>query len=921
MTHPSPKRNMIPKAVLMRSGLVSLATARPVNTAQPRTIVKSARPMTNVFNKAHSTIRRLKVLVNTAKPKSILNAVKGNQVNAVKASACWGNSQMDLQDQGVIDSGCSRHMTWNMSYLTNFEEIDGGYVAFGGNSKGGKIIGRCTIKTVPRKNNMYSVDLKNIVTKGGLTCLFAKATSDESKLWHRRLGHINFKTMNKLVKGNLVRGNQSNGNAGTKTCDDACKARMETVPGKYYIMLPLWLTDLLFSQNSKSSPDAGFKPLVDNEKKVTEELGKEGGDSNNNQEKEDDNLQVKQKEDGIFISQDKYVTQILKKFGFTDVKTASTPMETQNILLKDEDVCACARYQVNPKISHLHAVKRIFRHNLLPLLKVNAVRHNLLLLLKVNATRHNLQLLVNVNANEESEGFKQIMDFLNAHSIKHALTVNPTVYTSCVEQFWATVKAKIVNREVQLQSLVDGKKIIITEASARSDLQLDDDEGTDCMPNATISEELTRIGAKTTAWNEFSSTMASATICLATNQRSRRPKRKDTEIPQSSGPTNNVADEAVNKEMDDCLVRAATTASSLETEQDSGNIDKTQSKATPNEPSSSGTSSSGGPKRQETMGDTTAQTWSENVSKLSNDPLLARVLALETINTTQAKRIEKKDRKRTHKLKRLYKVGLTVRVESSDDEDDEDMLGVNEVIGDEGGAAATELQLERGGNYRQLSLTDVEMTLAQALAELKSAKPKATTITTTPTLTTTATTNCYNNYSFITRPRAKMDCLFYKRAKHLQPYSLFQTKNHHRLKLKLIISWLKDYKMKNKEQFTDAEKARLFEQFLEKRRKHFAAKRAEENRNRPSIRAQQRSIMYTYLKNMEGWKPKSLKNKTKLVEESSKKEEAKIAHESSLKRAGEELEQESSKKQKLEEDKESEELKKCLENKSDDGDE
>ncbi|GJR24546.1 putative ribonuclease H-like domain-containing protein [Tanacetum coccineum] len=53
---------------------------------------------------------------------------------------------------------------------------------------------------------MYSVDLKNIVPKGGLTCLLAKATSDESKLWHRRLGHLNFKTMNKLVRGNLVRG-------------------------------------------------------------------------------------------------------------------------------------------------------------------------------------------------------------------------------------------------------------------------------------------------------------------------------------------------------------------------------------------------------------------------------------------------------------------------------------------------------------------------------------------------------------------------------------------------------------------------------------------------------------------------------------------------------------------------------------------
>ncbi|GKC80395.1 putative reverse transcriptase domain-containing protein [Tanacetum coccineum] len=73
-------------------------------------------------------------------------------------------------------------------------------------------------------------------------------------------------------------------------------------------------------------------------------------------------LQVKQKEDGIFISQDKYVTEILKKFGFSDVKTASTPMETHKPLLKDADVCACARFQVNPKRSHLHAVKRIFRY-------------------------------------------------------------------------------------------------------------------------------------------------------------------------------------------------------------------------------------------------------------------------------------------------------------------------------------------------------------------------------------------------------------------------------------------------------------------------------------------------------------------------------------------------------------------------------
>nr|GFB03191.1 ribonuclease H-like domain-containing protein [Tanacetum cinerariifolium] len=167
-----------------------------------------------------------------------------------------GNPQHALKDKGVIDSRCSRHMTGNMSYLSDFEEINGGYVAFGGNPKGGKITGKGKIRTgkldfddvyfvkelkfnlfsvsqmcdkknsvlfidtecivlshgfklpdenqvllrVPKENNMYNVVLKNIVPFGDLTCLFAKATLDESNLWHRRLGHINFKTMNKLVK-------------------------------------------------------------------------------------------------------------------------------------------------------------------------------------------------------------------------------------------------------------------------------------------------------------------------------------------------------------------------------------------------------------------------------------------------------------------------------------------------------------------------------------------------------------------------------------------------------------------------------------------------------------------------------------------------------------------------------------------------
>ncbi|GKE52956.1 hypothetical protein Tco_1488112, partial [Tanacetum coccineum] len=85
--------------------------------------------------------------------------------------------------------------------------------------------------------------------------------------------------------------------------------------------------------------------------------------------------------------------------------------------------------------------------------------------------------------------------------------------------FWSTVKAKSINGEVQLHALVDGKKIIVTEASVRSDLQLADEEGIECLPNSTIFEQLTLMGSKTTAWNEFSINMASAIICLATNQK------------------------------------------------------------------------------------------------------------------------------------------------------------------------------------------------------------------------------------------------------------------------------------------------------------------------------------------------------------------------------------------------------------------
>ncbi|GKA79531.1 putative ribonuclease H-like domain-containing protein [Tanacetum coccineum] len=474
-------------------------------------------------------------------------------------------------------------------------------------------------------------------------------------------------------------------------------------------------------------------------------------------------LQVQQKEDGIFISQDKYVAEILKKFNYSDVKSASTPVDLEKPLVKDGDaddvdvhlyrsmigslmyltasrpdimfaVCACARFQVTPKTSHLLAVKRIFRYlkgkptlglwysrdspfelvaytdsdyagatqdrksttggcqflgnrliswqckkqtvvatstteaeyvaaasccgqvlwiqnqlldygynfmntvinidnnsticiienpvqhsktkhieirhhfirdcnakkliqmvkihtdynvadlltkgfdagrfqylvsksntskevgiprylslvvplkkvgdeavhkelgdrmeraattassleaeiQFLLLVYINAAKLMLMLLGSVNAVRHLLMLPVQVHVAEESDGFAEIIDFLKASFVHYALTVNPTIYTSCIEQFWATEKVQMVNGVRQLQALVDKKRVIITESSIRCDLHLEDVGGTDCLPTTTIFEELARMGAKSTAWNEFSSTMASLIICLATNQK------------------------------------------------------------------------------------------------------------------------------------------------------------------------------------------------------------------------------------------------------------------------------------------------------------------------------------------------------------------------------------------------------------------
>ncbi|GJR19530.1 putative ribonuclease H-like domain-containing protein [Tanacetum coccineum] len=310
------QNQFVPTAVLTRTGKIPVSTARQnflkpavprkVNTAR-RNFVSVSPKMNendtykrhNVFRKSHSPAKRpfqnntvtnnmiwkLKANtsnanhVNTVGSQAVVNTVKGNKGNAVKSSACWSwdyklneftyrsknssgscsyktfkfdNPHKALKYKGIVDSGCSRHMTGNKAYLADYKDYNGGPIAFGDSkcyitSKGKIETGKLDFKDVsfmkelhhfnlfsvsqmcdkknkvlftdteclvlspefklpnenqvllkvPRQNNMYSFNLENLI---------AKATTDESNMWHRRLGHVNFKNLNKLVKGNLVRG-------------------------------------------------------------------------------------------------------------------------------------------------------------------------------------------------------------------------------------------------------------------------------------------------------------------------------------------------------------------------------------------------------------------------------------------------------------------------------------------------------------------------------------------------------------------------------------------------------------------------------------------------------------------------------------------------------------------------------------------
>nr|GEX49183.1 uncharacterized mitochondrial protein AtMg00810-like [Tanacetum cinerariifolium] len=468
-----------------------------------------------------------------------------------------------------------------------------------------------------------------------------------------------------------------------------------------------------------------------------------------------------------------------------EVKNTSTPMKTQKSLLKDEDgeevdvhmyksmigsliyltssrpdimfaVCTCARYQVNLEVSHLHAMKRIFRvDGKKVIISKASIRRDLQF-----ADEEGVDCLLN------STFFEQLALIGNLDNLSGKFLT----YLRFIQVFL----------DKQIDGISNPKRKYISPSHTKNFFGNMRRIGkgfswriTPLFLTMVVESQLGEGSAMPTDPHYTPIILQSLSSQPQKTHKPRKPNRKDTQVPRLSVPTESVTDEAVYKELDDILVRAATTASSLEAEHNSDNINKTQSKATPNESSFQGTSSGGGPRGNTLQSDEDRMKLNELMELCAN--LQIRVTNLEKTKTTQAneidslkrgvKKLEMRNKSRTHKFKRLYKVSLNARVES---------LGDKQSLGED--ASKQERRIDDIDADKAFSLVSVhnnadkdmfdadtdlggeevfgeqevvadkekinEVTLAQALAELKTSKPKVKGIviqepSESPTTTTT----------------------------------------------------------------------------------------------------------------------------------------------------------------------------------------
>nr|GEW13064.1 integrase, catalytic region, zinc finger, CCHC-type, peptidase aspartic, catalytic [Tanacetum cinerariifolium] len=308
------------------------------------------------------------------------------------------------------------------------------------------------------------------------------------------------------------------------------------------------------------------------------------------------------------------------------------------------------------------------------------------------ADTHNL--IAYLTKSNASEGFDQIIDFLNASSIKYALTVNHNIYVSCIKQFWSFVSVKKVNDVIRLQALVDKKKVIITKATIREALRLDDAESIDCLPNEEIFTELSRMGyekpsTKLTFYKAFFSPQWKVGKGFS---------RVDTPLFEGmivAQQDDDVADEgAASVAVDD--VPAATDEPSI--------------------PSPTPTTKPPPPSQElpSTLKDKIAQTL--EITKLKQ----------------KIKKLERRNKLKVSKLKRLKKVGIVQRVDTSEDT----------IMDDDVAAVEKDAEIEENADDDEIESSDLKevvevVTIAKLMTEVVTAA--SATITAATTLITTAT--------------------------------------------------------------------------------------------------------------------------------------------------------------------------------------
>ncbi|GJS18724.1 hypothetical protein Tco_0413196 [Tanacetum coccineum] len=616
-------------------------------------------------------------------------------------------------------------------------------------------------------------------------------------------------------------------------------------------------------------------------------------------------------------------------------------------------VCACARFQVTPKVSHLHAVKRIFRYlkgqpklglwypkdspfDLKAYTDIDYagasldrksttggcqfLRRRLILTLIITQSlmanlefcdKHNM--VAYLKKPTGSEGFQEIVDFLNGSHIRYALTKNPTIYVSLIEKFWQTATVRTVdNGEQEITATVDGKEFTITEASVRRHLQLADVDGISVLPTTEIFDQLSLMGNMKRGFSGehtplFPSMLeiqaeegegsghpsepqpppstAQPTneepipnVVSSSHQKTQTPRQalnKVTELPQTSDPIPNVADEAVYEEWDDIVERAATTAASLDAEQASGNINRTQSTTMPNVPLPQGIGAGGSPRCQEAIGGSIAQTRSERVPTQSNDPPLSRghtlgsdegsmalqeltVKKLEkTIKSNQARRRAKivvsddeEDLEDSSKQGRMIEeidqdARVTLVTPTQGEDQPEDQLGVlsaAKVLADAAKKMFT-LILEEEGRYIPLPVVVKDKGKGK-IEESEDEQTKRTKLQQEQERL---------GHEAVVRLQEELDEEERQRMARVHEAAQSFTEEEWeniRERVEADEELSKRLQAEERNQYSEVNQAKILVDLINQRKKYFAAQKAEVKRNKPMTQAQQRNYMINYIKHM-----------------------------------------------------------------------